>query len=128
MPYMPRFNRYPPEVVDHLMRIVAARTVIDNARILPAQEDELRRKALVGTIHYSTLIEGNELPIIEAERAAKGELEPTTKAKRELVNYVRALEWIDERFVAGELEYTSVFLKQLHAIATRDLGVPGTRI
>lgn len=54
-----------------------------------AQEDELRRKALVGTIHYSTLIEGNELPIIEAERAAQGQLEPTNKAKRELVNYVR---------------------------------------
>lgn len=96
MPYYPSFNRYPAEVVDRLIRIAAARTVIEEARILPAQEDELRRKALIGTVHYSTLIEGNELPIIEAERAVKGELEPTTKAKRELVDYVRALGWIDE--------------------------------
>lgn len=126
MTYYPRFNRYPAEVVNRLMRITAARAVIDGARILPAQEDELRRKALVGTIHYSTLIEGNELPIIEAERAVKGELEPTTKAKRELVNYVSALAWIDERFAAGEIAYTVEFLKKLHGILMRDLGVPGT--
>jgi Fic family protein len=127
MTYIPQFNRYPPEIVDRLMRIAAARTVIEGARILPAQVDELRRKALVGTIHYSTLIEGNELPIIEAERAAKGELEPTTKAKRELVNYVKALEWIDERFAAGEIVYSGQFLKDLQAIAMRDLGVRGAR-
>jgi Fic family protein len=108
------------------MRIAAARTVIEQARILPAQEDELRRKALVGTIHYSTLIEGNELPLIEAERAVKGELEPTTKAKRELVNYVDALEWIDARFAAGEIEYSGDFIRHLHRILMRDLGVPGS--
>jgi len=125
MPYYPRFTRYPAEIVNRLMRIAAARTVIDEARILPAQEDELRRKALVGTIHYSTLIEGNELPIIDAERAVKGELEPTTKAKRELVNYVRALEWVDERFAAGEITYSGDFLKELHGILMHDLGVPG---
>ncbi|MDQ2981145.1 MAG: Fic family protein [Actinomycetota bacterium] len=127
MAYIPQFNRYPPDIVDRLMRIAAARTVINGAHILPAQVDELRRKALVGTIHYSTLIEGNELPIIEAERAARGELEPTTKAKRELVNYVKALEWIDERFAAGKIVYTGDFLKQLHGIAMQDLGVEGTR-
>lgn len=47
MTYYPRFNRYPAEIVNRLMRITAARAVIDGARILPAQEDELRRKALV---------------------------------------------------------------------------------
>ena len=125
MTYIPQFNRYPPEIVDRLMRIAAARSVIEGARILPAQVDELRRRALVGTIHYSTLIEGNELPIIEAERAARGELEPTTRAKRELVNYVKALEWIDERFAASEIVCSGEFLKELHGIAMRDLGVKG---
>ncbi|MDX6487213.1 MAG: hypothetical protein QOF43_2366 [Gaiellaceae bacterium] len=125
MPYYPSFNRYPPETVNRLMRITAAQTLIDGARILPAQEDELRRKALVGTIHYSTLIEGNELPVIEAERAVKGELEPTTKAKRELVNYVRALEWLDARFAVGEIVYTPEFILELHRLLMYDLGVPG---
>ena len=51
-----------------LFRIGEALGTIRAARILPAVEDQLRSSARVGTVHYSNLIEGNELPAIEAER------------------------------------------------------------
>lgn len=94
-PLQANFNRYPPEATNLLTRIAAARARVEASEIRPAVEDELRVSALAETVHYSTLIEGNQLPLIEAERAARGGLDPDTKAKIELVNYVEALRYLD---------------------------------
>lgn len=125
--YFPAFSRYSPSVAAALQRIAEARAKIDTARILPAQEEILRRDALVGSVHYSNLIEGNELPVIEAQRALEHDLDPTTKAKLELVNYVAALEWIDGKDARGEIVYSGDFVKQLHGVMSRGLGRPGDR-
>ena len=58
------------------MRISAAIGTIGGARILPAVADQLRASAKAGTVHYSNLIEGNQLPFVEAERAARGNSPP----------------------------------------------------
>jgi cell filamentation protein, protein adenylyltransferase len=116
------YRRYTPAATALLMRITAALGTIRGARVLPAVADELRASARVGTVHYSNLIEGNELPVIDAERATRGALSPDTKAKLELVNYVAALDLIDERVDHGGLELTPGFLKELHGVTTRGLG------
>lgn len=105
-----------------LVRIATAVGTIKGARVLPAVADQLRANARVGTVHYSNLIEGNNLPIVEAERATRGQLSPDSRAKIELVNYVDALDLIDSRLDEGRLELTVDFLKELHATATRGLG------
>jgi len=115
------YRRYTPEMAAALVRISASLGEIRGARVLPAIADQLRVSARVGTVHYSNLIEGNELPVIEASRAARGELAPDTRAKMELVNYVAALDFIDDR-VADRAELTPDLLKTLHAITTRGLG------
>jgi Fic family protein len=122
LPFSARFRRYTPAMARLLTQIAGALGVIRGARVLPAVADELRASARVGTIHYSNLIEGNQLPLVEAERAARRELEPETRAKVELIDYVDALDLIDERLDAGELELTSALLKDLHRAATRGLG------
>ncbi|MGH2880329.1 MAG: Fic family protein [Solirubrobacteraceae bacterium] len=90
--------------------------------MLPAVADQLRASARVGTVHYSNLIEGNELPLIEAERATRRELAPDTRAKIELVNYVSALDLIDSRLADGSLDLCPELLKELHKAATDGLG------
>src|SRR3954452_19255483 len=105
-----------------LMRITQALGTIQGARVLPAVADQLRASARVGTVHFSNLIEGHELPVVEAERAARGELAPDSRAKVELVNYVEALDLIDRRLDAGTLELTPEFLLELHGTTTRGLG------
>ena len=105
-----------------LTRIAEALGAIRGARVLPAVSDQLRASARVGTVHYSTLIEGNELPVIEAERAARGELPPDTRAKVELVNYVAALDLLDERLDTSMLALDVELLLRLHGLTTRGLG------
>lgn len=122
IPFSPAYRRYTPEVLDGLMRISAALGTIRGARVLPAIADELRAAARVGTVHFSNLIEGNELPVVEAERAAHGELAADSRAKIDLVNYVDALDLIDRRLDDDTMELTSDFLLELHAITTRGLG------
>lgn len=119
------FRRYTPELTALLTRIAEALGTIRAARVLPAVADQLRASARVGTVHYSTLIEGNELPVIEAARAARGELEADTRAKIELINYVQALDLLDRRIDAGELRLTAELLLELHAATTRGLGRDG---
>jgi len=116
------YRRYTPEASGWLMQISEALGTIRGARVLPAIADQLRASAKAGTVHYSNLIEGNELPAIEAERAARGQLDSTSRAKIELVNYVAALDLIDERQEAGALQLSPAFLEELHGTATRGLG------
>jgi Fic family protein len=116
------FNRYTPEAANALVRIAAARARMDASEIRPAVEDELRVSALAETVHYSTLIEGNKLPIIEAERAARGSLDPDTKAKIELVNYVEALDYLDESAERGGIEIAPETILALHERTTKGLG------
>lgn len=117
-----RYRRYTPEALGLLLRIAQALGAIRGARVLPAVADQLRATAKAGTVHFSNLIEGNELPFVAAERAARRELDTDTRAKIELVNYVEALDLIDERLAAGKLELTPDFLKELHGTAMRGLG------
>jgi Fic family protein len=120
--FSPRYNRFPQDITGLLIRIASALGTIRGASVLPAVADQLRSSARAGTVHYSTMIEGNELPFVEAERAARGDLEPNTRAKIELVNYVAALDLIDERLASGTLELDADFLKQLHSAAMAGLG------
>ncbi len=121
------FRRYTPEATDALSRIAAARAHVEASEILSAAEDELRASALAETVHFSTLIEGNELPIVEAERAARGELDPDTKAKVELVDYVDALRFLDGLAEEGQIGITPDFLLELHRRTTRGLGSEGSQ-
>lgn len=116
------FRRYRPTAMDAIARIAAARARVEGAAIRPAAEDELRVSALAETVHYSTLIEGNELPMIEAERAARGGLDPDTRAKVELINYVDALHLLDRLAKRQEIEASPGLLLALHGRATRGLG------
>jgi Fic family protein len=114
--------RHSPEISAALVRIAAALGAIRGARVLPAVTDQLRASARVGTVHYSNLIEGNELPAVEAERATRGKLVPDSRVKIELVNYVAALDLIDDLLDSGELDLGVEFLKQMHGTVTRGLG------
>lgn len=114
--------RHTPSATAMLVRISRSLGRIQGARVLPAIADQLRASAKAGTVHYSNLIEGNELPFVEAQRAAGKTLEADTRAKVELINYVTALELIDARLSTGTLDMTPDLLRDLHRTTMRGLG------
>lgn len=125
MPYLePRanFQRFTPGLAHQLGRIQAAKATIEQARILPASADALRFAAEVGTIHFSNLIEGNRLGILEAQRAARGELDRRTRAEIELVNYVDALKELDRRLEGDGLAFSEQLFLDVHREVTKGLG------
>lgn len=117
-----RLAQFSPEVSGKLSRIHLAWGRIGSATIWPASVEALRFSALVGTIHYSTLLEGNRLGILVAERAARKLLDPKTEAEIELVNYVDALKAVDEQFEDNGLEITESLVLKLHYELTKGLS------
>jgi len=117
-----RFAKYSPEATNRLTRIGIAKSKIDGADLLPSQEDEMRKISQAESVHYSNLIEGNELPLIDAKKAVGGELAVDDLAKIELVNYVNALSLIDELYAEGNLEYSAEVLLRIHGTLTHGLG------
>lgn len=115
-------RHFSAENAHHLGRISAGLGRIRGAEIWPASAEALRFNAQVGTIHYSTLIEGNRLGILEAQRAARGELDRATRAEIELVNYVDALNELDRRLEADGLEFNEDLFKTIHYETTKGLG------
>ncbi len=118
------FRRFTPEVAHLLRRIDTALVRVETADLWPSSAEALRFSAQVGTIHYSTLIEGNRLGLLEAARAARGQLDAKTKAEIELVNYVDALRAIDERMETDGLAFNEDLFKSMHYEATKGLGAP----
>ena len=82
----------------------------------------MRKSALIGTVHFSTQIEGNPLPPESAAEAVAHRLVASTLDERELVNYVNALDLIDSTAASDELNYSPEFILRMHKVLTEGLG------
>ncbi len=95
MAFKPRYT-LTNTTVKNLTKIAAAREIIMNAYLVPKWDVGLRREALLKSAHSSTAIEGNPLTLEEVTRLAEGrEVTATRKAKKEVLNYLHALENLD---------------------------------
>ncbi|MDP3015475.1 MAG: hypothetical protein Q8N70_00170 [Deltaproteobacteria bacterium] len=82
-----------PNILSNLIKTAEARAVIDNAYLVPKWEVALRREALIKNAHASTAIEGNPLSLEQVSDLAMGrDIMASSKAKAEVVNYLKVLE------------------------------------
>ena len=110
--FEPRFS-FTNEMVSDLTTISEARTMVQNARLVPRWEVTLRREALLKNAHHSTAIEGNPLSLEEVTALAKGrKVMATRKAKNEVLNYLSALDEVPS--FANREPFTSDDLLALH--------------
>lgn len=59
--------------------------------------EKVRLEAMIKRAHFSTAIEGNPLTLPEVEALAQGRpIAATDRAKREVLNYLAALRWIEK--------------------------------
>ena len=116
MPFEPKYT-ITDKILNNLSRIMAGREVIEHSRFIPKWELKLKKEARAHNAHSSTSIEGNKLTLEQVTALAeKKDIVAAEKDKKEVLNYLKALDSIPEYASAKALD-VKLFLK-IHKTAT----------
>lgn len=119
MPFNPKYT-ITDKILNNLTLITSAREVIEQSHLVPKWEAKLRRQALMRNTHASTAIEGNRLTLEQVEALAGGKDFPATdKDKKEVLNYIEALEKVPTLAKKGAIKIDS--LLNIHRIITKNV-------
>jgi len=106
-----------------LIRIAVCREKIISAPILPKREIRLVRSARLRMIYSSTSIEGNPLSLRDVERVLEGKIVTgiSEKDRLEIVNYEKAIEYIDGLFQKKEKKINKEIVLKIHRLLTKNI-------
>lgn len=86
-----------PLILSNIAEIVEIKAVVERSRVLPLNEAQLRRQAILRMAHTSTSIEGNKLAQFEVGKVIEGKsVRAPQKDILEVENYYKALQRLDE--------------------------------
>jgi len=110
------------KIINHIADVAAARELILNAPLLPQWEVKLRKEAIVKMAHHSTSIEGNPLTLEQVMNLLAGkEIAAWEKDKREVLNYVKVLEYIDRLGEDGGKPISEKIILKTHQLTTEGI-------
>jgi len=119
--FKPNF-RITNKIINHIADIAAARELILNVPLLPRWEVKLRKEAIVKMAHHSTSIEGNPLTLEQVKNLLAGKkIAAWEKDKREVINYVKVLEYIDKLGEEGVKHISEEIILKIHQLTTQDI-------
>jgi Fic family protein len=119
--YCPNFT-ITNKILNHIAETSASREVILNAPLLPKWEVKLRKEAILKMAHHSTSIEGNRLTMEEVNRLLRGEdIAAWEKDKKEVLGYVKVLEYIDNLGEKGADKITEDIILEIHRLNTQGI-------
>jgi Fic family protein len=94
--YKPNY-KITPIITKEIGAIAAAREAILSSPFLPKIENRLKKDALINRSHHSTSIEGNRLSREQVALIVSGKKLPArSKDKKEVMNYISTLKFIDK--------------------------------
>jgi Fic family protein len=86
-----------PVLVNAISRIAEIKAIVERSKVLPLNEAQLRRQAIVRMTHTSTSIEGNKLAEFQVDKVLAGQtINADQKSIQEVKNYQHALTEIDD--------------------------------
>ncbi|MFH1868481.1 MAG: Fic family protein [Candidatus Omnitrophota bacterium] len=98
---------------------MAGREVIERSKLIPKWELKLKKEALIHNAHSSTSIEGNRLTLKQVVALSENkEVVATEKDKKEVLNYLKALDLIP-KYANKKVIEAKLFLK-IHETVTID--------
>lgn len=110
-----------PTILNAISRITEIKILVERSRVLPLNEAQLKRQAIVRMAHTSTSIEGNKLAEYQVDRVLSGmSVSADKKSILEVKNYQEALKEIEKLTEKKQLITMSLILK-LHSILMKDL-------
>lgn len=113
------------ELVKHLGNIEAAKTLIENAPLVPLWERQFRQEAIVRAAHHATHVEGNPLSLKQAQKIVDGrEVSARERDIKEIINYRKVIEYIDNVYQDISKPITEETVLEIHKILMSDLLPP----
>ncbi len=108
-------------ILKDISEITECKAIIERSRVLPLNEAQLRRQAIVRMAHTSTSIEGNRLAEYQVDRLISGkEVNADQKSILEVKNYHQALQ-VMERLVSANKNLTIDLILEIHGLLMKDL-------
>jgi Fic family protein len=94
MPFKPKYT-ITDKILSNISQIMTGREIIERSQIIPKWELKLKKEARIHNAHSSTSIEGNRLTLEQVAALSENkEVIATEKDKREVLNYLEALDSI----------------------------------
>lgn len=94
--YQPKYT-ITPSILSRIAEIAEIKAAVERSRVLPLNEAQLRRQAILRMAHTSTSIEGNPLAQFEVGKVLEGKaVRAARKDILEVENYYQALKKLDE--------------------------------
>src|SRR3989338_347273 len=94
--FEPKYN-VSTQTISNMTEIAEIKAVVERSRVLPLNEAQLRRQAILRMAHTSTSIEGNKLAQFQVGKVLEGKpVNAPQKDILEVENYYRALKILDE--------------------------------
>lgn len=86
-----------PSTLSNMTEIAEIKAVVERSRVLPLNEAQLRRQAILRMAHTSTSIEGNKLAQFQVGKVIEGQsVSAPQKDILEVENYYKALQRLEE--------------------------------
>src|SRR3990167_3357059 len=84
-------------ILSRIAEIAEIKAAVERSRVLPLNEAQLRRQAILRMAHTSTSIEGNKLAQFQVGKVFEGKtVMAPQKDIAEVENYLNALKYLDE--------------------------------
>ncbi len=110
-----------PDVLSAIAEIAEIKVIVERSKVLPLNELQLKRQALIRMVHTSTSIEGNKLQEYQVDKVLSGmSINADDKSILEVKNYQNAVKEV-ERLAEKKAEVTSKVILKLHEMAMNKL-------
>jgi Fic family protein len=112
------------KILSDISEISEIKAIIERSKVLPVNEAQLRRQAIVRMAHTSTSIEGNRLAEYQVDKVLSGmSVNADERSILEVKNYQKALQEM-EKIVEESKVVTIEQILKLHQIMTKGLVEP----
>jgi Fic family protein len=109
------------DMLNAISEISEIKSIVERSPVLPLNELELKRQALVRMVHTSTSIEGNKLAEYQVGKVLSGqEVNGDNKSIIEVKNYQTAVKEV-EKLAEDQAKITPELILRLHAVLMKGL-------
>jgi Fic family protein len=124
--YSPKYS-ISPEVFGAVSEIAEVKAIVERSRVLPLNQLQLQREAMIRMVHTSTSIEGNPLEEYQVDKVLSGmSIAADEKSIIEVKNYQTALKEI-EKIAEENKSLDEKIILHIHEIAMKGL-LPATKV